>query len=530
MLKLQSWSMLALALLILFISCRSYRAYVSNSFRTQYDSINELIVQDSANNDYLKVHFNSGDIAVLETWNKEIANDTLKGVGRLFDFNRNEIDKGALAISIADVAIFETNDTEFIQDKGSDVITAMSIMSGFDVALSTVCAIIPKFCFGSCPTFYFDPEEEVQYANAEGFSNAIAPSLQQSDLDALNYRMYGGPISLYLKNEALETHVIDQVQLKVVPVESDEFVYQYNDETFYTCTEPETFSNISGASIHLAEQLAAVDANEYFSVTDSFDLSTKEEIILEFDSTTDLQKGLVINFRQTLLTTFLIYEAISLTGNDCGKFMAQLENSTLMQDAVQHPFDILGAIEVYYFNENRNKWVFVDEIYETGPIARNQEMIVFPKHINNDKKPKIKLRMSKGLWRLDYVGLTSIKGISEVMSVMPNKLIDTKSTWSIPVEPLTSIDDNTFITFPTEEYEIKFDIPNPDQQYELFLESNGYYIEWVRDQWTQEKDLKKLYRMMRNDKDTWRQLAIDFKKEEEGSERLFWSSKVDHLQ
>lgn len=523
------WSLSISALLLFTLSC-TYKAYVDHSFRKNYNSFNDLIDQDDTENPYLKVHYKSGNIAVLQSWDKTITQDTFRGVGNLYDFNRNHLEKGYLSIAVDDVAIFETNDTDVITAKDESAIKAMTILTAFDVALATVCLSVPKACFGSCPTFYFNPDEEVQYANAEGFSNAIAPSLKQSDLDALNRQAYGGPMSLFVKNEALETHVIDQVNLKLVPVLEGEYAFQSEEDIIYKCTSNISFKSVSGASIHLAEKLVTVDENEYFSTTDSFDLTTKEEIILEFDSKDQLRKGLVLNFRQTLLTTYLIYEALSLTGNDCGKFMAMLETQPQMRSAVQNPFDLLGALEVHYYNDDKNKWEFVNQVYETGPIARNQELILLPDHLNEKENIKVKLKMSKGLWRLDYVGITSILEEITPISLAPSDIIDMKTGLPLGGHKLEWIDDNTLVTTPTDEFELKFDLPDPNQKYELFLESNGYYIEWVRKQWTEDKDIKKLYRLIKNDSETWKEIAQDFKKEESDMERLFWSSKIEYLQ
>lgn len=519
-----------LAATVLFVVSCTYKAYVDHSFRKNYESFNDLIVEDDSKNPYLKVHFKSGDIAVLQSWNREIRNDSIRGVGNLYDFNRNNLERGLLHIAIDDVAIFETNDTDVISARDKSVITDMAILTAFDAALSVICLSVPKACFGSCPTFYFNPDEEVQYANAEGFSNAIAPSLKQGDIDALNHKAYGGPISLFVKNEALETHVIDKVNLQLVPLSEDECAYQYDDKSYFKCKKPISYKSISGGSIYLAEQLAAVDESEYYSTTDSFDLSVKEEIILDFNSQDDLEKALVINYRQTLLTTYLIYEAISLTGNECGKFMAMLETQPEMRAEAQNPFDLLGSLEVYYFDDKSKDWVYVDELYETGPIARNHELLPLPQHLKSQKNLKLKLRMSKGLWRLDYVGLTSIIGEAEVITIQPEHVLDMKTGFDLTDNPLHTVDDNTLVTLPTDEYELQFELPNPDQQYELFLDSHGYYIEWVRKEWTKEKDLKKLYRIMKNDSKTWTELAQDFKSQEADMERLFWSSKIEYLQ
>ena len=69
--------------------------------------------------------------------------------------------------------------------------------------------------------------------------------------------------------------------------------------------------------------LAYSDGNEYFSLTADKDLASKEELILEFYPPQKNELGLVINFRQTLLTTFLLYSGISYMGDQVGDYFFQ---------------------------------------------------------------------------------------------------------------------------------------------------------------------------------------------------------------
>jgi len=523
------WKLLTLVVIGLAVSC-SYTKYVDHTFRKNYSDFNELITEDDKN-PFLKVHLKNGDLVIFNSWDRSMDTDSVSGFGNFYNFQRYKMEFGYLSVHKKDVALYETNDLDVITAHDSEVRTAMTLLAAFDVAIGVACLVVPKACFGSCPTFYFDPDEEVQYANAEGFSNAIAPSLQQSDLDALNKTTYGGTQSLYVKNEALETHVIDYVGLEVIPIEEGQRAYQYDDKRFLKCTNPKPFSSIVGGSENIEELLVEIDGEEYFSATDSFDLSTKEEISLKFKNTSDFDKGLVLNYRQTLLTTYLIYEALSLTGDECGRFVSMIENDANIREEIESPFDILGALEVLYWNEKRGRWIYVDELYETGPIARNQEIIPLPFEARTQEILNIKLRFSKGLWRLDYAGITDIiNADAQAKTINVSLVTDNKTGNYLIGGELDEIDGSQLVTLPTDEYKLDFELPDLDQKYELFLNTNGYYLEWVRKEWTEEKDLKKLRKLIRNDKKVWREIAVDFKKQEADMERLFWSSKVEYLQ
>jgi len=73
-----------------------------------------------------------------------------------------------------------------------------------------------------------------QYADAEGFSNAIAPSLEYYDIDALNMKTILNKVfSITMNNEALETHCLNAAKLFAFPRKKDERMYQTSTNTFF---------------------------------------------------------------------------------------------------------------------------------------------------------------------------------------------------------------------------------------------------------------------------------------------------------
>src|SRR5512135_1417852 len=78
--------------------------------------------------------------------------------------------------------------------------------------------------FGSCPTVYAD-SAGTQVLEAEGFSYSIAPAFEARDVDRL--RSQPDPadtLRLEVRNEALETHYINQLALLEVRHVRDELV------------------------------------------------------------------------------------------------------------------------------------------------------------------------------------------------------------------------------------------------------------------------------------------------------------------
>jgi hypothetical protein len=83
------------------------------------------------------------------------------------------------------------------------------------------------------------------------------------------------------------------------------------------------------------------------------------------------------------------------------------------------------------------------------------------------------------------------------------------------------------ISMPGSEFKFNFTLPYPDKDYELFLYSKGYYLEWMRESWIKEKNLMKLKQMVDNPKKYLRAEAKSYKQYETTMEEEFWNSKID---
>jgi hypothetical protein len=78
---------------------------------------------------------------------------------------------------------------------------------------------------------------------------------------------------------------------------------------------------------------------------------------------------------------------------------------------------------------------------------------------------------------------------------------------------------------PGDEYHIAYDLPGDVGGYELFLESRGYYLEWMRREWIAEENKWKAMRLFRNPAFSLRRLAPEYKEVEPVMEAAFWGSK-----
>ena len=526
--KSGNWIVKISILLFCFSILTTCKISLNTNFRQVYDNYNSFIHADTTPADFIKVHQKNGFVSVFDKWEINPAEDSIIGNGKDFNLQRNLSKEGKIAVDLKEIAIIETNQLSQIQDRYKKRLARLTILTAADAALGLLCITTPKACFGSCPTFYINGNNNLHYSDAEGFSSCISPSLEKNDIDALNYKFSGDQFKLTMKNEALETHAVNQIQLLAAEVIPGKSVFHGFNDKFYSCSAIYDCNNAFVNSSDISAKIKGIDDYEYFSLTDSTNLWEKEEIIFIFNTQDLTQLGLILNFRQTLLTTFLLYNGISYMGDEVGDYFAKIETNKIIREKLGNPFKKLGGIKISYFDERKAKWIFVDEIYETGPIAKNLQLVPLNNAIVKNPEIKIKLELTRGLWRLDYLALASIEKEINPVFLSPSEIIKNNL---INFDNLTEAecdDENYLISMPGDLYEIYFEMPernNPDTNYELFLSVKGYYLEWMRGSWLEAKDTGKLEKMLLNDKLTWNSLAREYKVYESQMEELFWNSK-----
>jgi hypothetical protein len=471
---------------------------------------------------FLKLHMKNGELYVLENWNFYSLKDSVSGSGKLLDPNRELVSQGQFNVPVQGIVLAETNQIK--SSAGVGALVALTVVTGI---FTVVCIVNPKACFGSCPTFY--AYNGIDYiVQSEGFSSSISPSLEASDIDAL-YRIK--PLSedfeVQLRNEAYETHVIRSATLLAVPKPEGGRVFATPDGKYFQAINLSEVRAITETEGDISEKLCSFDGIERFSEADSNDLAAKEIIEVTFNKPVSDDMGIIIAARQTLLTTFLFYQTLSYMGTTAGGWLANIErNSSQFKQLLENPRSVLGNIEVLMQNEN-DEWVKVGEVGETGPIATDIKILPLTKISNLDFKnssTKIKLRMSKGLWRIDYIAIADIVNEVKPDVIFPSTSSPKYANNSVVTELLAN-PDSVLITFPGDEYLLNYKLPPEYQNYELFIETQGYYLEWMRDEWLGEENAEKVYQMFLNPKQFYKDLAPQFKKVEAEMEETFWSSK-----
>jgi hypothetical protein len=465
---------------------------------------------------FLKAHMRDGRLFLLNNWSIDSVGDAVTGSGNLYDANRAVIDTGTYRLKVDSVALFETNVV-----RPSASVAALSVVTGLSAGVTVFCLADPKACFGSCPTFYAS-DGQSELLQAEGFSSSVAPSLEARDVDALyRVRPSGRTVEIRMLNEAYETHVVRMANLLVAPREPGRRVLVDSEQRFWSVAQPAAPTSCTAPHGDCLDLVNAFDGRERLSPADSTDLATREIVELTFDRPLSGRAALVIASRQTLMQTYLLYQVFAYLGSSVGEWLAAFERADPdTKEQANRLVDRLGGVEIQA-REPNGPWINIDVVQETGPLAADVRLVVLPEGTD---PTRVRLRMAQGAWRVDYVALTTLGQPLMPIRIEPRAVLRGDSSATDARHRLLQ-PDQTLVTFPGDEYTLVYDLPDVRVEYELFLESKGYYLEWMRQEWMAEEEPLKAAQLFLNPAEALKRLAPEFKRVEPKLEAAFWKSK-----
>jgi hypothetical protein len=181
----------------------------------------------------------------------------------------------------------------------------------------------------------------------------------------------------------------------------------------------------------------------------------------------------------------------------------------------------LGGVDVLVSDE-AGGWTSAGTIGETGPLAADTKLVPLPSV--GGGPVRVRLVMTRGLWRIDYAALARL-----VAPVTPSRLPPFRVVRNGRDDPaaLAALLDSTQVltSLPGDAYELHYRLPVPSNRQELFLEARGYYLEWMRKEWLAEEDSRMAARMLLDPGGMLRTLAPSYKRLEPSMEALFWNSR-----
>ena len=471
---------------------------------------------------YLKAHLRSGYVYVLSDWYADSGGALIGGEGVLLDPNRVRVDSGAFQFRADSVALFETN---VVRPTGAN--TALAVMAGITAAVGAFCLLSDsKTCFGSCPTIYA-PDSTGESLQAEAFSSSIAPALEATDLDMLyRARPRNRDLVLRITNEALETHVIRFADVIAVPRPVGGRVFVTMDGVFRAATAMTPPSRCAAAEGDCLAEVRNFDHLERFSLADSTDLATRETVDLEFDQVPPGPLGLVVASRQTLMTTYLIYQSLAYLGTQATAFLARLETGGPGARTVAGELGrTLGRIEVLVPDSAaEDGWRVVGAVGEVGPIAVDTKVVPLP--AAGGRPLHVRLRLTRGLWRLEYVALAALGDSVQPLRIRPSAV---RTHGHSAPAALRGLRDRAepLVTLRGDAYEVEYRLPPDYSRQELFLEARGYYLEWLRREWMPEENPAAALQLVLQPRVALRVLAPAYKAQEARMEQLFWNSRYE---
>jgi hypothetical protein len=454
---------------------------------------------------YLKVHARDGQLYILSDWRVDEGARQISGRGERLNLARETLETGTFTVSLDEVALIETNVLQ-----RSPAIAALAVVTGISAAVTALCIADPKACFGSCPTFSVNGAEGA--IHAEGFSSSVAPSLEARDVDALYTARSraDGAVVVTMKNEALETHVVRHVRLLAAARPAHGRVLTTLEGEFREATDVRALEICDAEEGDCRRLVHAFDGSERVSVADAEDLARREVIDLQLPHG-EGPRGLVIASRQTLASTYLFYQSLAYLGRSAGAAIAALERGDrTMANALERLREVTGGIQVSIETDD-GTWTTVGEVREMGPLASDVLVIPLPEHGTG----RARLRLARGHWRLDYIA--SVRLGSRVQPAV----IEPASVQDAAGRPIAR---GLLTTLPGDTYTYLFKVPDGPAP-ELFLDSRGYYLEWMREEWLSEENPRRAAQLMLNPEQLLRDIAPEFKRQEARMERLFWGSR-----
>ena len=457
-----------------------------------------------------RVYLKNGELLITDSLFFDTSLSLLHVWGKRYNTDRQLIGEGHWKFHQDSVALI-------VLDTYDKVIYPSLVVSGISVvsfvAVSILCITNPKACYGSCPVFYV-PMENEWIVTGEGFSDAIYRHREKTDIDKIvTFTPTETHLPLMIKNEALETHYITHVKLLAIPKRANETVYADPSETTFWVTTNE--QPVSQAFVNDNEEITELirkrDNKPYLGSASAKNLSHKEEIMLKFTVDVAGHKGLIMSFKQSLMTTFIFYSGLSYMGDLYMDWLAYTETPHFdfkkEERRLKRLSRIMAKIELYLDDKKIKEF----EISE-GPIAWLNIAIDLG-HIDTGEHELI-IRSTKGFWKFDYFAIADIKET--------NKYIEIHSTQHDSIFPLVLLPGDSII--------LDFYLPRlcfPDRC-DIFIESRGFYHEWPRYEWILNKSLAKLWLLRNLPKVYFAQIAKEYKAIEDSIEHAFWNSKYNH--
>jgi hypothetical protein len=411
-----------------------------------------------------------------------VRGDTVHGAGTAYDLRLQQV--GSVSRIPLDRLAGMENYRASIDVPASVALSVPATVLGSIAAVGAFKAI-----FGSCPTIYTEGEDG-WVLEAEGFSYSIAPLFESRDVDRLGARPDArGRIELEIRNEALETHYLNHLELLEVRHAADEVVMPEvatAPVALRGLLPPARASDRTGRDVRA--RLVAADGAAYETAPELLAVARLDDMRDHIDLVFAAPRGVdsaavVLRLRNSLLTTILLYD-VMLAGSGArsldwlGREMEQVGSVLELGQWYNRHMGL--RIQVWDGQAYRQ----VARIADTGPIAWKDVAAVVP--VLTPDSLRLRLSFVTDGWRIDQVALAGSVRRLEPRVHAPRRITNAEGREEPEaLRHLLEPDEQYLQTTPGQRFTLLFETgAAPDTESRtLLLASQGYYTEWIRPDW-----------------------------------------------
>ena len=434
----------------------------------------------------VKAHLIDGSTVVFPE-GVNVYDGKVQGKGERFDIaleNNRFVDE----IALDDIAAMESFQTPV--NTGATAVASTAGTAGW-VLVGGAAALL---LFGSCPTVY-SVDSDVAFLEAELFSYSITPSFQARDIDKLGLQhVQDGYVELDVRNEMLETHYIDQLEVLEITHAADQVAYpDSNGQPILVGTTIEPVSAVDQYDRDIMSEITAADGQVWSATNNRMAKVSPEDYhdSLDFEFNVPKNSGeiaLVLKMRNSMLNTVLLYDVMLK------------EQSFAALDWMGHDLSHLGnrAEMGLWYRENMGMTISVwrdgrfrkvGRIGDQGPIAWSERILILDAPEGNTVR--VRLSFVADNWRIDQVALAIDAERGKVRTIPVTTAQTPEMVRPDIPEFLAHADDTYLITRPGDSVQIGFDVGESNQPRTFFLATEGYYMEWMRSEWLTEEHRRK---------------------------------------
>ncbi len=446
----------------------------------------------------LKAHLSDGSTVVFRT-GATVTRDSLTGDGNSYAL-MSAMSRAVSAVPMDSVVGVETFESKV------NVAPTVAVSIAGTVAASIGAGLLAIAIFGSCPTVYSDTGATGEL-QAEGFSYSIAPLMEQRDVDPLRVRAdRSGRVRLELRNEALETHYINHIELLAI---------RHADHERIVPDQSGRPVLVSGfASVGDATDRAGRDVRAALRSRDGTLYSTDPRVMRgasagDLDDWIDVRVdalpagdsvAVLLRLRNSLLNTVLLYNGM-LGGRDAADWLheglGQFGTTAEMALWYRRTMGLRASVKGVGTTDAIHG--ATARLGDVGPIAFRDVALVLPRSAVNARTARIRLQFVADNWRIDEVRVAGTVSRPAVTTLAVERVVvPTPAVGHGPaldtsaVSAIAAADTRYLETRPSQRMVLEFARDHratlrtaqpADSTTTYLIAWQGWYREWIRGDW-----------------------------------------------